>query len=116
VLVGGRDADRLTGGGGADRFVYAAAAESKGVGRDWILDLAAGDVIDLSAIDADSALAGDQAFALAAAFDGRSGLLVATYSARRDLTVFEADMNGDAIADMTIVASGDQTGFDSFAL
>lgn len=60
-------ANRLTGGGGNDRFVF------NGLGaRDTIDDFNRGDLIDLSAIDANGALAGGGVFAFigAATFGG----------------------------------------------
>ena len=81
-LHGGGGADHLTGGGGADRLVggtgndvfhFRSVAESIGASRDTIAagdgavafqnaGPGAGDRIDLSAIDANTGVAGDQAF------------------------------------------------------
>jgi Ca2+-binding RTX toxin-like protein len=55
-------ADTLTGGSGNDSFAYASASDSRAGGIDEILDLREGDTIDLATLDANSALAGDQAF------------------------------------------------------
>jgi Ca2+-binding RTX toxin-like protein len=68
TLVGGLGADSLTGGLGNDTFDYNAVSESPaGVGRDIISGFAGagaaiGDKIDLTTIDANSLLAGNQAF------------------------------------------------------
>ncbi|MGZ8287067.1 MAG: calcium-binding protein, partial [Allosphingosinicella sp.] len=51
-LTGGGGADVLAGGAGADRFVYLALSDSTQAAPDLIADFAAGDRIDLSAIDA----------------------------------------------------------------
>ncbi|MFT3974566.1 MAG: hypothetical protein QM699_14270 [Amaricoccus sp.] len=66
TLTGGLGADRLAGGGDRDTFVFA-AGHSTPAAADTITDFqapgaAAGDRIDLSAIDARADLAGDQAF------------------------------------------------------
>jgi Ca2+-binding RTX toxin-like protein len=66
TLVGGEGADQLGGGGGADVFVFA-AADSTPTAPDIIFDFnfhggGPGDRIDVSAIDADTTTAGDQAF------------------------------------------------------
>lgn len=72
VLDGGLQRDFLFGGTGNDRFDYNIAADSApgALNRDVILDftgngVAVGDVIDLSSIDANALLAGNQAFAVA---------------------------------------------------
>jgi Ca2+-binding RTX toxin-like protein len=76
---GGRDI--VTGGAGADTFVFATTADS-GVGStkaDYITDFVSGsDKIDLIAIDADTSLPGDQAFAFigSAAFTGLGQLRI----------------------------------------
>ncbi|MEI6747184.1 MAG: type I secretion C-terminal target domain-containing protein, partial [Methylococcaceae bacterium] len=66
TLIGGLGADRLTGGKGADIFKYASLKDSGTTAktRDTITDFkhSEKDKIDLSAIDANEKLAGDQAF------------------------------------------------------
>ncbi|MFD1785973.1 M10 family metallopeptidase C-terminal domain-containing protein [Sphingomonas floccifaciens] len=67
ILVGGDGIDYLTGGAGADIFVaeITATKTASKVGTlsfDVVLDFAAGDRIDLSGIDANTLVAGDQAF------------------------------------------------------
>jgi hypothetical protein len=64
-IDGGRGIDTLAGGGGADTFVFDDAADSAaGANRDVITDFhhTQHDLIDLSGIDANTALANDQAF------------------------------------------------------
>jgi serralysin len=62
-VLGGSGRDYLFGGAGADTFIFASRAE----GGDRIGDFrrAEGDKIDLSAIDANPLVAGDQAFLFA---------------------------------------------------
>jgi Ca2+-binding RTX toxin-like protein len=63
VLEGGLGKDRLAGNGGADRFVFGSAGETPfSAGRDVVTDWNTGDVIDLSAMDADLTAAGNQGF------------------------------------------------------
>ncbi len=55
VITGGLGADKLTGYGGADRFVFTALAESTAAAPDTITDFVHGiDKIDLSQIDIDA--------------------------------------------------------------
>lgn len=63
-LSGGAGADTLRGGFGADTFVLRQAQDTVLNARDTILDFnaAQGDKIDLSAVDANTGTAGDQAF------------------------------------------------------
>lgn len=62
-LVGGAGKDVLTGGAGADRFVFANAAHSSGTVFDSIRDFVRGtDKIDLSALDGNARLTGQQDF------------------------------------------------------
>jgi Ca2+-binding RTX toxin-like protein len=67
-LHGGTGRDKLTGGTGADHFQFKSTADSGVLAgtHDEILDFkqSEGDLLDLSAIDADTTLAGDQAFVL----------------------------------------------------
>jgi Ca2+-binding RTX toxin-like protein len=106
TLIGGLGRDTLTGGTEKDLFRYTAPGDS-GVGtvnRDTITDFSAAqtDQIDLSAIDANPARAGDQAFAFigAAAFTGVSGQL------RFAGGLVEADLNGDGFTDFSIALTG----------
>jgi len=66
AITGGTGADTLSGGFGNDTFIYKAANESGATtaSRDTIVDFTAGDKIDLSAIDANASIAGDQAFVM----------------------------------------------------
>jgi fimbrial isopeptide formation D2 family protein/uncharacterized repeat protein (TIGR01451 family) len=68
TLIGGAGQDSLTGGAGADHFVWTALSESAAASPDRVVDFAwaQGDLLDLSAIDANLSLAGDQAFTLVA--------------------------------------------------
>lgn len=105
-LTGGGGGDTLTGGGGADRFVYSALTDTQpGAGlEDTITDFvdAGGDRIDLSALDADALIAGDQAFAFlgSAAFTGVAGQL--RYQISAGDTVVMGDVDGDTNADFTL--------------
>jgi Ca2+-binding RTX toxin-like protein len=65
LLLGGLGADTLTGGAGADTFEYNAETDSGNASGFWdsITDFVSGvDKIDLSGIDANTAIAGNQGF------------------------------------------------------
>jgi serralysin len=65
VLTGGAGSDMLTGGAGSDTFDFNALSEMGLTNTTWdvITDFVHGtDKLDLSTLDADAALAGDQAF------------------------------------------------------
>jgi Ca2+-binding RTX toxin-like protein len=110
TLIGGAGKDLMTGGGGLDHMRLTRLADS-GVTfatRDVINTFAHGDKIDLSAIDARTNVAGDQAFSFigAAAFSGVSGQLrfdMTNISATgvKAYTVF-GDVNGDRAADFSL--------------
>jgi hypothetical protein len=103
LIHGNLGADQLTGNGGADTFRYQSTAESTTGSMDHILDFAAGiDKIDLSRIDADSNMAGDQSFTFIGsnAFSGTAGQLRA-YQDGGSWFV-EGDTNGDNVADLVI--------------
>ena len=70
LLIGSAGKDKLTGGAGADTFKFASANESTFWNMDTITDFkrAQGDKIDLSAIDSNANVAGDQGFKLVSAF------------------------------------------------
>ena len=75
LVYGGLSGDRLYGGAGADTFVYTSLAEAPPYGlmyyeSDTIADWQSVDKIDLSAVDANPALAGQQHFYFAGYTDG----------------------------------------------
>jgi Ca2+-binding RTX toxin-like protein len=113
-LDGGAGSDRLYGGLGSDTFAFDSFADSPSANPDRIMDLTADDIIDLSALDADLLLAGDQGFKLTSTFSGLSGQAVLTYDAKTGYTSLALDANGDKAADMTILLLGNQTKFDDF--
>lgn len=115
-LVGGKGADELTGGAGRDTFAFTAVIDSSVKHADLITDLATGDRIDLSAIDANGMIAGDQAFFLVDSFDRHAGEAKLSYDAGEDVTRLELDVDGDAKADALILLAGDQIGFSGFIL
>ena len=71
VLTGGDGKDKLIGGAGADTFKFTSSTDSTLWNMDTITDFkhTQGDKIDLSAIDSDANLAGDQSFKLVNAFN-----------------------------------------------
>lgn len=99
MLVGKAGANLLDGGAGNDTFVFQAIADSRVEAdyRDTILDCTRGqDRISLSAIDANTALAGDQAFSFigTAGFSGVAGQLRVT--AYGNTCLIDGDVNGQS--------------------
>jgi Ca2+-binding RTX toxin-like protein len=110
MLTGGGGADLLHGGEGADRFIYTAAAQSAAGARDTILDFAAGDLIDLTAIDA-VAGGSDDAFTVIAedaAFTSPGQLRITQSSGG---WLVEAELDGDGIADFVIAVTTADPGY-----
>ncbi len=110
--LGGRDIMR--GGLGADKFVYLSNADTgkTALTRDLIQDFThLTDKIDLSALDANGAIAGNGTFSLLpavnAAFTGVAGQL--HYFTSAGNTLIEGDFNGDKIADFQIELTGLKT-------
>ncbi len=112
TVVGGLGADTLTGGDGADTFLFRSFADSFAGGRDLITDLQSADIIDLRQVDANTTLAGDQAFTKVAAFTHHAGEATLQFDGLK--TVLGLDVNGDGVADAAINMTGDQTGFSNF--
>ena len=108
-LTGGLGADLLTGGAGADLFDFNAITESTVAagGRDTITDFngAATDRIDLSTIDADSVLGGNNVFTFigAAAFTGLGQVRAFTSGAN---TIVDINTTGSNAADLRILLTG----------
>jgi len=112
-LVGGKGADLLSGGSGKDMFVFNTLADStlKASGRDTILDFngKAGDRIDLSGIDANTTISGNQSFAFIGAdqFSKKAGEL--RFQKSEADTFIYGDVDGDGNADFAILVSGNTT-------
>ncbi|HEY0414266.1 MAG TPA: Ig-like domain-containing protein [Allosphingosinicella sp.] len=107
LLIGAGGADMLTGGLGSDTFKYRSVSESAFGHADTITDFRSGDIIDLSAIDADGDFSnGDTAFSLIGnqAFHHIAGELQAVNTSGNDWTI-SADIDGDGNADLQIFVS-----------
>ncbi|PND29124.1 cadherin-like domain-containing protein [Sinorhizobium sp. M4_45] len=130
TIIGGAGADLLTGGAGNDIFVFKSTNDSapgfsgyvnnvaygpaSGAGhRDTVTDFANGfDRLDLSAIDANTGAAGNQAFTWRGTgeFSRHAGeLIYKTFNPAGtldDKTIIYGDVNGDGRADFQIELSG----------
>ncbi len=97
VLIGGAGADVMKGGAGADTFVFKALGDSTVGLEDQITDFQSGDFIDLTQVDANTTLAGDQEFSIVSSFTGVAGQLVLDKHGK----VYDVlgDSNGDGNAD-----------------
>lgn len=112
LLVGGAGIDVLCGGSGGDIFLFSDGDAGTGTSADVITDFVGwADKIDIRGIDADSGLAGDQAFTWigTAAFTGTAGELRHYFDGSN--TRIEGDYTGDGIADFEIVIEGSLTLF-----
>ena len=108
VLNGWAGQDVLRGGGGADRFVFSAASDSAVGKADRITDFshAQGDRIDLSAIDANTTAAGNQAFSFigSGGFTHQAGQLRSTVAG--GVTTIAGDVDGNGVSDFHIQLTG----------
>ena len=103
VLYGSAGADVLDGGAGADMYMFDQTAVERSTDRILGFSAAEGDKVNLNSIDANAALAGDQAFKFigAAAFSGTAGEL-RLYVDASGKQVAAGDVNGDRTADFLI--------------
>lgn len=105
ILFGGRGADLIIDGYGEDIFRYTNVGESTPSVRDTI-DLDSLDRIDLSAIDSNKSVDGNQAFEFIGSklfSAGNSGQV--RYDAGRDIIQVEIAKDGDLRVDMEIYSS-----------
>ncbi|NVP53716.1 calcium-binding protein [Mycoplana rhizolycopersici] len=120
ALIGGTGADNLYGGSGADRFVFKSAKDSPyALGeRDIVWDFSrkGGDVLDISAIDANTKVKENQAFDFIgkSAFSQEAGQL--HVNKRGDFYSVEGDINGDGKADFSVLVYGMRPGESDFIL
>jgi serralysin len=117
TIDGGSGKDTLTGGTGFDRFDFNSVTESLPgtVSRDLITDFSHGvDRIDLSSIDANSTIAGNQAFVFigAADFTAPGQISVTTLSTSGDVRI-RMSTDADFQSEMQIDISGNQGSFFS---
>lgn len=111
TLAGGAGADTLTGGIGGDRFLFKGSDLTIQGETDRIADFnrIAGDIIDLSGIDAQAGVAGDQAFSGPATLSGAAAPPPAgslRYEVKRDHTLLHLYTDADAVADFLIRVAG----------
>lgn len=107
-ILGGAGADILMGGGGDDDFIYAAVSDSISqfdVIKDFVHAL---DDIDVAAIDANGAVAGDATFVFRgnSAFTGAGAEVRFAQNIANNFTDVLFDIDGNQISDMTIRLTG----------
>ncbi len=99
-IDGGAGQDKMKGGAGADVFVFSLASDTDRRYSDKVQDFQTGiDKIDLTGIDADTAIAGNQAFVWGVSASGAASLWV------KSGYVF-GDTNNDGVADLAIYVTG----------
>ena len=108
MMIGGAARDFLYGGPDGDTFVFRAVADSAAgaAGRDVIFVFEPGlDLIDLTRIDANANLVGNQAFTFigTGAFTSVAGQLRTVLGVN---SMLQADVNGDGVADFELQLNG----------
>jgi len=111
ILTGGGGKDVLAGGGGNDIFAFLATSDSTaGANADRIADFNAGDILDLSAIDANANTVGiNDAFSRVAAFSNVAGQFTLAFAAGSNTTTLLGDTDGNGVADFSVLFTGDVT-------
>jgi Ca2+-binding RTX toxin-like protein len=108
VIVGGTGRDLMDGNLGADRFLFNSTAESlAGANRDTVANFmwSEGDKVDLSPIDADLTVAGNQAFELAQlTFDGATEILTANVIGGADLQIHMDNVQPGFAVSLDVIA------------
>ena len=105
VLTGGTGKDTITGGTGDATFVYKAITDSTPKAADTIKDWHTGDIIDLTAVDANTAVAGVQAFHFGAT-TGHTGDIVVAFDSAHNRTVVSLYDNATGTPDGAIYLTG----------
>jgi Ca2+-binding RTX toxin-like protein len=101
TITGGGGSDTIQGGVGADHFVYTGIAESLPSAPDDLADFQSGvDKIDLSQMDANALVDGQQHFTIVSAFDGNAGELI--LANHKTFYLVQGDVNGDSKMDFEI--------------
>jgi Ca2+-binding RTX toxin-like protein len=100
TLVGGSGREFLKGGSGDDDFVFHARSDTGVFSRDVIVGFDHGDTIDVSTLDADITLPGNQSFDFVSDFTGSAGQLQWDQTSSGFLV--SGDVDGDGAADFTI--------------
>jgi VCBS repeat-containing protein len=106
LLYGGGGADSITGGGGADKFRYDLVSHSTATATDSITDFLSGtDKLDLTIIDANTNVSGNQAFTWigSSAFSNVAGQL-RVFQSGSDWIV-QGDTDGNGVADLVITVT-----------
>jgi serralysin len=121
-LTGGADRDVMTGGREADTFHFTdlshfVSGSSKN-NLDFITDFEIGtDLIDLSGIDANTGMLGNQSFAIVEKFSGQAGeFAVIKNLSTNDAQIWGGDVDGDGSADFLFavnIVGGNQQQLDA---
>jgi Ca2+-binding RTX toxin-like protein len=119
TLIGGLNNDIMGGGTGADRFVIREESICRPVLEiDTVNDLVFGhgDQIDLSAVDANRLVAGDQAFEFVSVVTTGAGQATLTYDAGTGFTLLRLFVDGAGGDDYQMRIAGDVTASSAQAL
>ncbi|MDP1708674.1 MAG: retention module-containing protein [Gammaproteobacteria bacterium] len=111
ILIGGAGKDTMTGGSGNDTFKFNSTWDSSATLSlaDVITDFRTGGLnnkIDLSAIDANNGVAGDQAFAFVAAPTTSAVANSITWHEDGGNTIIQINNSGGTTVDMAIILNG----------